>query len=142
MTIHQHHQHSLLFLLVALGLFVYSCKDSSNPITKPGDVVFPATNISYYRHVQPLFNIACATTNCHDRATRQSNVDLSSYAGIRGRFYDIVIPKDTLNSRLIWCIEGRPGSSPMPPPPIPSLDLNQVKGIKRWIYEGATDTIP
>lgn len=137
------HRHIAVGLLIlAAGLILNACKDSSNPITKPGDVVFPEKSISYDRQVQPLFNIACATTDCHDRQTRRSNVDLASYAGIRSRFYDIVVPKDTSNSRLIWCIKGQPGSSPMPPPPLPSLNINQIQGLTRWIYEGATDTIP
>jgi hypothetical protein len=129
-------------LFLALGLMLNACKDSSNPITKPSDVVFPEKNISYNRHVQPLFNVACATTDCHDRQTRQSNVDLASYAGLKGSPYGIVIAKDTALSKLIWCIEGRPGSFPMPPPPLPSLNTNQIQGLKCWIYEGATDTIP
>ena len=138
-----HYRHIVIGLLILTVGFIWNaCKDSSNPITKPGDVVFPEKNISYDRQVQPLFNIACATTNCHDRLTRQSNVDLSSYAGLKGSPYGIVIAKDTSNSRLIWCIKGQPGSSPMPPPPLPSLNINQIQGLTRWIYEGATDTIP
>jgi hypothetical protein len=137
------HRHIVVVqLILTTGLILSACKDSSNPITKPGDVVFPAKNISYYRQVQALFNIACATTECHDRQTRQSSIDLSSYAGLKGSPYGIVVPKDTANSRLLWCIKGQPGSSPMPPPPIPSLNLNQIQGLTRWIYEGATDTIP
>jgi hypothetical protein len=129
-----------LGLLIAAAAGIYSCKDSTTSVSNPDEIVFPSKNISYYRTVQPLFNITCATGSCHDQQTRASNLDLSSYSGLRTRFYDVVIPHDTLNSRLIWSVEGRPGSSPMPP--YRPLNLNQVQGLKRWISEGATDTIP
>lgn len=120
-------------------LFILSC---SNPAgSNINDIVFPAKNISYYRTIQPLFNIACATSGCHDAArTDNGNLDLSDYSGIRQRFYDVVIPYDTTLSRLIWSIEGKPGTNPMPPSR--PLTLNQINGFKQWIMEGATDTIP
>jgi hypothetical protein len=131
-----HHRHIVIqILLLATGLFLSACKDSS-----PSSIVFPQKNISYEQQVQPLFTLACATSECHDRLTRRSSVDLSSYAGLKGAPYGIVIPKDTLNSRLIWCIEGRPESFLMPPPPLPPLSISQIKGLIQWIYEGATDT--
>jgi len=126
-------------IAIVLGLVFSSCKDDSNPVSKIEDIVFPESNISYYRTIQPLFNIACATSGCHDVQTQASNLDLSDYTGIKQRFYDVVIPGDTTLSRLIWSIEGRVGSAPMPP--MRSLTLNQVQGFKQWIMEGATDTI-
>jgi hypothetical protein len=127
-----------VFLIAGMILFS-SCKDDSNPVSKIEDVVFPETNISYYRHIQPLFNIACATSGCHDIQTKASNLDLSDYSGIKQRFYDVVIPGDTILSRLIWSIEGQSQSALMPPQR--SLTSNQIRGFKRWIMEGATDTI-
>lgn len=128
-----------IVLIVAGMLLVSSCKDDSNPVSKIEDIVFPETDISYYRHIQPLFNIACATSGCHDLQTKASNLDLSDYSGIKQRFYDVVIPGDTALSRLIWSIEGQSQSVPMPPQR--SLTMNQIRGFKRWIMEGATDTI-
>lgn len=127
-------------LVLALCVFIASCADDSNPVSKIEDIVFPESNISYYRTIQPLFNIACATSGCHDVFTQSSNLDLSSYSGIRQRYYDVVIPGDTTLSILIWSIEARPGAALMPP--TRSLTLNQIKGFKQWIMEGATDTIP
>src|ERR1039458_4155703 len=63
-----------------ISLFVLSsCKDTSNSLSPIGGIVFPATNISYEKLVQPLFNIGCATTSCHDNASQKGNLDLSSY---------------------------------------------------------------
>lgn len=129
----------IVFALFILAVIVPSCKDESNPVTRIEDIVFPEKNIRYYKDIQPLFNIACATSGCHDVQTKASNLDLSDYTGIKQRFYDVVIPRDTVLSRLIWSIEGRSGSSPMPPQG--SLTWNQIKGFKQWIMEGATDTL-
>jgi len=122
----------------ALAL-IASCSDDSNPVRRIEDIVFPETHISYNRHIQPLFNIACATSGCHDVKTKASNLDLSDYIGIKQRFYDVVIPGDTSLSRLLWSIEWRPGSVPMPPQGY--LTANQLRGFRQWIIEGATDTI-
>ena len=66
-------------------------------------------------------------------------MDLSDYLGLKQRFYDVVIVKDTSKSRLLWSIEGQYGTAPMPPQR--SLTVNQIRGFKKWIMEGATDTI-
>ncbi|MDD8017342.1 MAG: hypothetical protein PHP42_03100 [Bacteroidota bacterium] len=120
-------------------LFTSSCKDNSNPVSKIEDIVFPAKNISYDRTIQPLFNIACANSACHSADAKASNLDLSSYYGTRFGKPGVVRPGDTLNSRLIWSIEARQGSVPMPPSQ--TLTLNQIRGLKIWIMEGATDSI-
>lgn len=129
---------ALIFVSLIIFVGVSSCRDTSNPLTKVDDIVFPDSNISYVRHVQPLFDLACATAGCHDRATAENKeLDLTSYAGVVANF-GVVVAGDTSNSRMVWSIEGRPGSAPMPP--AKPLNQNQIKGIKRWIFEGAKDT--
>ena len=118
---------------------ISSCKDDSNPVNKIEDIVFPEKNISYYRTIQPLFNIGCATDGCHDTKTKAGNLELSDYYGIRYGKPGVVTPYDTLTSRLIWSIEGSNGSFPMPPQRL--LTRNQIAGFKQWIMEGATDTL-
>ena len=132
---------SLWVLTTLAGVVIFSsCEDLTKPDDSLDKIVFPDKLISYNRHIQPVFNIACATAGCHDVGTKASNLDLTDYQGIKQRFYDVVIPGDTALSRLIWNIEGRPGSAPMPPQR--SLNMNQIRGFKQWIVEGATDTIP
>lgn len=128
----------VVFLLSCV--YFFACKDSSNTVSTIDDVVFPAKKISYNRHVQPLFNVACNNDACHDSKTKAGDLDLSDYYGIRYAKPGIVIPRDTVSSRLLWSVEGRLGSFPMPP--MRSLTLNQIQGLKQWIIEGATDTIP
>lgn len=132
---------SVLCGLLFASFVFNACEDSSTEtITDINSIVFPPSGISYNRTIQPLLNLGCATSGCHDIKTRASNLDLSDYLGFRQRFYDVVIKGDTMNSRLIWNLEGRVGTAPMPP--FGSLNANQIRGFKQWILEGATDTIP
>lgn len=129
---------SIRLLAIACVLLLGGCK-SDNTVNSIDDIVFPDKNISYDRTIQPLFNIACATSSCHDTKSFAGNLDLSSYSGIRQRFYDVVIVRDTVSSLLIRSIESRGALPPMPPGR--PLTLNQRRGLKQWIMEGATDTI-
>ncbi len=131
---------TIFIICTAAALVFNACDDSSTgTVTDIEKIVFPPANISYNNTIQPLFNIGCATSGCHDAKTRASNLDLSDYLGFRQRFYDVVIKGDTINSRLIWNLEGRIGTAPMPPQR--PLNANQIRGFKQWILEGATDTI-
>ena len=119
-----------------ISLFLFSsCQDSSNSVSALSDIVFPATGISYEKQVQPLFNIGCATTSCHD--SQDQTLNLTSY-GLWKLDPGVINAGDTTNSRFVWCIEAKPGSPPMPPSR--ALVQNQIQGLKQWIYEGAKDT--
>jgi hypothetical protein len=131
-----HSGHKYFFAIAAAIalLAISSCKDSSNPITNPDEIVFPDSGISYEKQVQPLFNVGCAYKGCHDSG---NNLDLTRYLA----WYKnplVIIPGDTSKSTLVWCIEAQPGSPAMPPAKL--LLQNQITGLKRWILEGAKDT--
>ena len=129
---------ALLASVTAAVIGFSACRDTSNPVTKIDEIVFPDSNISFAKQVQPLFFAACASAACHDRATDQNkNLNLTNFIGVWANF-GVVIAGDTSNSRLIWSIEGRPGTVPMPP--LKPLTQNQIRGLKRWILEGAKDT--
>jgi len=123
---------SYAFIVVCV---VSSCKDTSNSVSSLGDIVFPATNISYEKQVQPLFNIGCATASCHDNQDAKLNL---TFFGAWAQDPGVIVAKDSNNSRLVWCIEARPGSPPMPP--AKALSENQIHGLAQWVVEGAKDT--
>ncbi|MFZ4621489.1 MAG: hypothetical protein ACOYNS_13090 [Bacteroidota bacterium] len=128
----------LFILFIGSIVLLSNCKDTTTEtVSKIDDIVFPASKVSYNRTIQPLFNIGCAVSDCHDVKAKASNLDLSDYIGLKQRFFDVVLVKDTVKSRLIWYIDGRLISSQWHRP----LNSNQVKGFKTWIMEGATDTI-
>ena len=130
----------VLGIVILLLAGLASCKDSSNPVSDLDKIVFPPKDISYEKQVQPLFNIGCANVGCHERGgDPKFQLDLTSYAtATANRQGLMIVPKDTANSILVGCIEGRPGSFPMPP--ARPLNLNQIIGLKQWILEGAADT--
>ena len=116
--------------LLALLIVGAGCKDE-NPV----DVEFPTSNVSYGAHVQPLFNQACALSECHDDGTHDSKLVLTSYTGLMNPQLLVVTPGDPQNSMLVQRIEGRVGAQ-MPLDRNP-LNDNQITGIRAWIGEGA-----
>jgi hypothetical protein len=112
-----------------------SCKDENPVDESPSNIVFPASNVSYGAHVQPLFDQACAYAGCHDNGQHQSILTLTSYAGVMSGQALVVIPGKPDQSTLTLRIEGRVGTQ-MPLNRNP-LNQNQITGIRAWIGEGA-----
>ncbi|MBI1803000.1 MAG: hypothetical protein HY033_08410 [Ignavibacteriae bacterium] len=123
----------LVSILVAWSSWV--CKDSvtDNSIT---EIVFPDSNVSYGKQVEPLFLRACAIPGCHDRETMAAGVSFETYQDALSKPL-IIIPHDTVNSILVWTLERKNGKPLMPPAYRPQLSLNQKEGLKRWIYDYA-----
>lgn len=125
----------LWFLSFYSLLFIVNSCDSitESDIDK---IIIPSSNVSYIEYIQPVFNVKC--TGCHDGQNPETNLDLTSWAGVRSDA-SIVVPYYPENSKLIWSIEGIYGYLPMPPinAPVKPLTENQIQGIKTWIKEGA-----
>ena len=87
---------------------------------------------SYSESIQPIFNLHC--TVCHNSASPTSGLSLESHSELISR--DVVIPGDSLNSRLRQLLTGE--SLPiMPPPPYEALDISNIHMIAKWIQAGA-----
>jgi hypothetical protein len=114
-------------------LFFFGCDDSN-----PTNIVIPSKNVSYSKYIQPLFNISCAISGCHDNSTAAGGLALISWSTTVSN-PQIVFPYNADNSMLVWAVQGRAGTNPMPPinSTIPPLTQNQVSGIITWINEGA-----
>lgn len=120
---------------------VWSCKDDiagDGPI----DIVFPDSNVSYGRHVQPLFDRGCAFSGCHGYDTfSDMGFSLDTYQHATSRVGIIVpcFPNEACNpenSILIRRVEGLDGR-PRMPLLRPALNANQINGLKEWIRRGA-----
>ena len=124
---------AMLYVAVLAGIN-WDCKDdiTGGPI----DIVFPASNISYGKYVQPLFDRGCAYSGCHAGDSPPDGLNLEDYQDALSSDLGVIIPNDTTNSRIIWSIQGTHGAQRMPPDRDP-LTPNQIKGIKQWILEGA-----
>ena len=109
----------------------FACSDSST--TPSGDIVFPDSNISYAAYVQPLFNLRCSNTGCHDDQSRAGDLSLSSYFALTSK-PGIIIPGNSKSSLLAQKIDGRlPHQNTIPI----IINTNQINGVKKWIDEGA-----
>lgn len=118
----------LLLLLVYAG-----CDDTT---TNVDSNVIPDSNVSYSKHIQPIFNAKCV--NCHGVGQTDAGLDLTTWAGTTAD-PSVVFRGDPDNSKLVWTIEQLSGYPPMPPldSPYPALTQNQINGVKTWIKEGA-----
>jgi len=121
---------SALFSLV----LTTGCKDSIT-IDDVDKVVIPDKNVSYSQHIQPLLNVKCAYSGCHNDESRAGGYTVNTWSGTRAP--GIVNPGDVQTSTLVWVIEGTLAGKQMPPMGYPSLNQNQIGGIKQWILEGA-----
>jgi hypothetical protein len=101
--------------------------------------MFPDSNVSFSKHVGPLFQQKCTGSPCHGGsapapANNGLNLEYPSYTALMNHTPTLVVPRDT-NSLLLERLDGR--LPPMPPPKFLSLTKNQIIGIKKWIEEGA-----
>jgi hypothetical protein len=122
--------------LAVIAILVPSCKSPTGPQGSLSDVVFPARNVKYGLQVQPCFDQACGVSGCHDVDTRAGTLALDSWSDAMLSDIGVIRAGDTVNSRLVWRIEGTKGLIRMPTG-LPPLNSNQINGLKQWILEGA-----
>jgi hypothetical protein len=122
---------SILFFTI----LVSSCKNSiDNPI---GDIVFPSSGVSYSRQVQPLFNVGCIYSGCHDDETKSGGLSLTNFIDATTDVPGVVYFNGDTNCVLIERVYGNSSISIMPPAPASPLNLNQRHGLATWVREGA-----
>ena len=121
--------------LLLLGLS--GCKDSgtTGPDESPSNIIFPATDVSYAAHVQPLFNQTCALSGCHDDGPRPNPLSLTSYENLMFNSLQVVVRGKPDKSVLILRVDGR--IAPRMPLSRNPLNQNQINGLRTWIAEGA-----
>jgi hypothetical protein len=126
----------LVILLLTSAIGLSSCKDQiADPNANP--VVFPASNVSFAQHVQPLFQSRCAFAGCHAGSNPAGGLDLSSpaYNSLMSHQPRLVVTGESTNSLLIERLDGRiPPQMPFNAQPI---NANQLAGMKKWIDEAA-----
>ena len=99
-----------------------------------------AEDPSYLRDVRPILDQNC--TSCHQPAKKQSDLDLTTYAGFqaggkRGPAFVAGSPEQSLVIQFITA-----GVKPSMPFGQPPLAANDVSIIRDWIASGAKDDSP
>lgn len=123
---------SFALIILFLGIVNISCDD-----TIVGDENIPLENVSYAKHIQPIFNNHCNNSSCHNSEDRAGGISLQSYGEIFASPF-LVIPYEPEESQIYQSVSGM-SVNIMPPAYSTSLPLsdNQIRGIKTWIEEGA-----
>lgn len=112
------------------------CGCDESAITRPEDVTFPESGVSYGRHVEPLLELGCSFSGCHNAIDRAGNVSFASYVSLFS-VPGLVRPGDSLGSILAQVVSLR---LPHVPADIPRLvNRAQAHGIAVWIQEGASN---
>ncbi len=127
----------LVFVSFASVMFYAGCKDTISGLEIDKRPI-PTSNVSYSANLQPVLNVKCATSGCHDDISRAGGISFTTWANTTAD-PNVVFPGKPENSSLVWAIEGNPAVSPMPPPGYPSYVFTsaQIQGVKTWIKEGA-----
>jgi uncharacterized membrane protein len=118
---------SMIFLAVS-----YSCThkiEIDEPILT--DTECDSNKVYFVNDIQPILNSSCAYSGCHDAASQQDGVDLSSYSRIMATAD--VRPGNPDGSDLYEVLE----DGEMPPAPNNPLSNEQKQMIYNWIKQGA-----
>ncbi len=122
---------ALLIGALLLSGSLFSCGD--DVLTDPKQIVFPDTNVSYQRHVQPFLNLTCTYSGCHSSDSRAGNLALTTYM----EFIDspgLIVEGKPESSVLSQVLEGKlPHSVSF----TERITQNHIDGVRQWIKEGA-----
>ena len=124
-----------IILISALFLFLIGCDDTNN-VNDLDKVTIPSSNVSYSQHIQPVFNLKCNNTGCHNSVDRKAGISLQNHSDATADA-SVIFPGLPQNSRLVWAIQAQTGAKAMPPVGLAPLTKNQIDGIVTWIKEGA-----
>ena len=121
-----------IIIILLFIIFISGCDD-----TGPIDTDIPDKDVSYSQHIQPILNVKCATSGCHDDATSAAGYSMTSWTNINR--IPLVIPGESEVSHIVMVLTGQGGLLIMPPPssPIAPVTDRELNGIKTWIDEGA-----
>ena len=115
-----------LGILLSLGLVLPSCEQEAGNTDGLRSVCFDT-------EVLPLFQSACATTDCHDAAA-EGGYQLDSYESIR----EGITSRDIYKSKIYTTIIST-GENRMPPDSL--MPIEQRMLIRVWIEQGAANII-
>ncbi len=116
----------------ALLCIMSACSScTSDAYTRAQDVVFPDSNVSYSRSVQPLMALGCAFNGCHGP---YNQAPLDTYISIISGSAGMVIPYKPEQSKLVQVFQGKLNHTYSLGN---TITENHKKGMARWVHEGA-----
>ncbi len=125
---------SLVFSLLMTILLLSNCSKNS---TEPDQFNYPDSNLSFSRHIRPIFEDNCTSSGCHATANPAAGLDLETPAPtFMSNDGPVIFPFDADQSILYLIISTGYNGIRMPLNRTP-LAQGQIKAIKTWINEGA-----
>ncbi len=124
----------LFIYLVFAALFVSlpSCGDG---IVNNPDIVFPDSLVSYTNHVYPFMKQTCSMQGCHAEINPQGNINLSDWHSLIVAYNGVMVVAGKPDASLL--VQMLEYTIPHDPMIYWNSSDNQVKGIRKWIAEGA-----
>jgi hypothetical protein len=84
---------------------------------------------TYTSEIRPILNASCATSGCHDAATQESNINLSSYGPASSESH---------NNRFLGTIQHQGGYNPMPQNS-GKLSQDKIDMLTCWVQNGSPE---
>ncbi len=124
---------NLIKIWIEQGAKNTSCTNTAeNPEEKKDSVCFS-------HDILPLLSSSCAKSGCHDAITAEEGFSMTSYANI-AQNPKLIKPGFYSDSKLYKVITIS-GEDRMPPAPATALTSEQISKIKKWISDGALNSI-
>ncbi len=95
------------------------------------------TLVCFEGDILPIFISSCAKSGCHDAASGKEGYVLNSYQNITKKG---IVPGKASDSKIFRVLT-EDGDDRMPQSPYPPLLASQIDLVKRWINEGAKNTV-
>ncbi|MBS4029406.1 MAG: YncE family protein [Ignavibacteriales bacterium] len=129
--------HTFIFsIFITFALF--SCK-KDDEITSPPIDYSKIDTIQYSKHIQPLLNEKCATSGCHNSASKAAGLSLASWNEVMGgsTFGEAIVAFKSSKSLLTTLFDGTPLRVSHRSLGEKKLTNAEVTFLKRWIDGGA-----
>jgi len=124
-----------MIIFAALAALYAGCDDTNN-VNDLDKITIPSSNVSYAKYIQPVFNLKCNNSGCHNDTDLKGGISLTTWHNATADG-SVIFPGSPQTSRLVWAIQDQSGAKPMPPVGLSPLTKNQISGIVVWIKEGA-----
>src|ERR1039458_806747 len=100
-----------LFIYVGFAISIYlvlpGCKDSITAANVDNRVM-PQSNISFNVDLQPVFQLKCSNSGCHDDGTMAGGLSLTSCVNAKSD-PGVIVTGSSKTSIIVWAIEGQAG---------------------------------
>ncbi len=121
--------------IIASLLGIWAC---GRTITDPAEIVIPASNVSFERHLLPVFNLTCNSAGCHSTESRAGGVALTSYFEVVFNAPGLVVAKNPDRSVLMRVIDFNSATRISHRQTFQTrITQNHIDGVRTWIREGA-----